>query len=154
MTPKERRAKTAERVRRWRARNPGQGKRNCVRVQETQSSKDSCELEVYYQQNKAKLYERKKAYLARNPAKLRRWKNADYQRHRESYIARAHVGQQRIAFHFTNLQPLWAIDNIRKGARTMTVNMLGKVERDAQQSTAGSRARFDLCYVRYFLSEP
>ncbi len=105
---------------------------------------------VYYQQNKAKLYERKKAYLARNPAKLRRWKNADYQRHRESYIARAHVGQQRIAFHFTNLQPLWAIDNIRKGARTMTVNMLGKVERDAQQSTAGSRARFDLCYVRYF----
>ena len=74
MTPKERRAKTAERVRRWRARNPGQGKRNCVRVQETQSSNDSCELEVYYQQNKAKLYERKKAYLARNPAKLRRGK--------------------------------------------------------------------------------
>jgi hypothetical protein len=27
------------------------------------------------------------------------------------------VEQQRIAFHFTNLQPLWARDNIRKGAR-------------------------------------
>ena len=47
-------------------------------------------MKVYRQKNKAKLYEEKKGYAARNPEKLKRWRRTDYERHRESYIARAH----------------------------------------------------------------
>ena len=45
---------------------------------------------MYYEKNKAKLHEKKKAYLARNPEKRRQWRRTDYERHCESYIARAH----------------------------------------------------------------
>lgn len=43
----------------------------------------------YYQLKKAELYEKKRAYMAANPEKVRRWKRADYERHRDAYIRRA-----------------------------------------------------------------
>src|SRR5436309_6793681 len=43
----------------------------------------------YYQRKKSELYDKKKAYMAANPEKVRRWKRADYERHRDAYIRRA-----------------------------------------------------------------
>ncbi len=43
----------------------------------------------YYQRKKTELYQKQKTYRAANPEKVRQWRRTDYERHRESYIARA-----------------------------------------------------------------
>jgi hypothetical protein len=47
-------------------------------------------MPVTPEERRAKRRAKKRAYMAANPEKVRRWKRADYERHRESYIARAH----------------------------------------------------------------
>jgi hypothetical protein len=79
MTIEERRAKGAEKQRAWRARNPERA--NAIAAACRRRNREK---------NKATLYEKKKSYLARNGEKLRQSKRADYERHRESYIARSH----------------------------------------------------------------
>jgi hypothetical protein len=37
-------------------------------------------LKIYRQKNKAALYQKKKAYMAANPDKVKGWKRADYER--------------------------------------------------------------------------
>src|SRR5205814_7274572 len=94
MTIEERRAKNAERMRAWRARNPERAKRIAAAIAAAGRRRNRAKIaayrKIYYEKNKATLYEKKKCYLARNGEKLRRWKHADYERHSESYKARAH----------------------------------------------------------------
>jgi hypothetical protein len=90
MTVEERRAKSAERMRAWRRRNPERANAIAAACRRRNRAKIAASWKTYYAKNKAKLYEKKRAYLARNPEKLSRWKHADYERHSESYKARAH----------------------------------------------------------------
>src|SRR6266516_3655099 len=90
MTIEERRAKNAERMRAWRARNPERAKAIAAADRQRYRAKIAAYRKIYYEKNKATLYEKKKSYLARNGEKLRQWKHADYERHSESYKARAH----------------------------------------------------------------
>src|SRR5207248_3032834 len=90
MTIEERRAKNAERMRAWRARNPERANAIATAHYRRHSTNIVARSKVYREKHKAELYEKKKGYNARNPEKLRRWKHADYERHKESYKARAH----------------------------------------------------------------
>jgi hypothetical protein len=90
MTIEERRAKGAEKQRAWRARNPERANAIAAACRRRNRAKIAASWKIYYEKNKATLYEKKKSYLARNSEKLRQWKRADYERHRESYIARSH----------------------------------------------------------------
>jgi hypothetical protein len=90
MTIEERRAKKAERMRAWRARNPERANAIAAACRLRNRAKIAASWKIYYEKNKAKLYEKRKAYCARNREKLRQWKHADYERHRENYKARAH----------------------------------------------------------------
>ena len=91
MTVEEKRARKAEYMRRWRARNPERVKTIAAACSQRNRAQIAARMKIYRQKNKAKLYEQKKAYSARNREKLRQWKRTDYERHRESYIARAHT---------------------------------------------------------------
>jgi hypothetical protein len=44
------------------------------------------------------------------------------------------IEQQRLCFHFTNLQPLWKLDNLRKGTRMPEVP-----PRDLEEILAGEK---------------
>ena len=89
MTTKERRAKNAQRMRNWRARNPARANAIAATYRRRHPAKIAARLRIYREKNRAELYQKKKAYSARNRDKLRQWKHADYVRHRESYISRA-----------------------------------------------------------------
>lgn len=90
MTPEERRAKNAEKMRRWRALNPQRANAIAAACRKRNRAKIAASWKAYYQKKKPELYEKKKAYVARNPEKLKRWRRADYKRHPDSYKARAH----------------------------------------------------------------
>jgi hypothetical protein len=75
MTIEERRARKAAQMRTWRARNP---------------EKNAASWKRYYRKNRAKLFGKQKGYRARNPEKVKLWRRTDYERHSESYKARAH----------------------------------------------------------------
>jgi hypothetical protein len=90
MTIQDRRVKNAERMRRWRARNPEKSRAIAAAGRQRHRAKRAAAWKIYYQTHKPQLYEKKKAYVARNPDKLKRWRRTDYERHSESYKARAH----------------------------------------------------------------
>jgi hypothetical protein len=90
VTPAERRANAAERVRRWRAENPARIKAIASAARKRNRTKVAAAWKAYYEKNKSELYKKKRAYLARNPEKVKKWKRAEYERHRDRYIARAH----------------------------------------------------------------
>jgi hypothetical protein len=90
MTIEERRAKNAERMRAWRARNPERANAIAAAGRRRNRAKIAARRKIYEQKNKAGLYKKKKAYNARNPERVKRWRRTDYERHKESYIARAH----------------------------------------------------------------
>jgi hypothetical protein len=90
MTIEERRAKKAERMRAWRARNPERANAIAAAGRRRNRAKIAARRKIYEQKNKAELYKKKKAYNASNPERVKRWRRADYERHKESYIARAH----------------------------------------------------------------
>lgn len=90
MTIEERRAKNAERMRAWRARNPERANAIAAAGRRRNRAKIAARRKIYEQKNKAELYKKKKAYNARNPERVKRWRRTDYERHKESYIARAH----------------------------------------------------------------
>ena len=90
MTIEQRRARNAEKMRAWRARNRERANAIAAAGRERNREKIAARWKIYYEKNKAKLYEQKKAYIAANPDKVKRWERADYERHSESYKARAH----------------------------------------------------------------
>jgi hypothetical protein len=90
MTIEQRRARNAEKQRAWRAHNRERANAIAAACRRRNRAKIAASWKIYYEKNKATLYEKKKSYLARNGEKLRQWKRADYERHRESYIARSH----------------------------------------------------------------
>src|SRR6266487_2057755 len=91
MTIEERRrARNAEKQRAWRARNPERAKAIAAAGRQRNRAKIAARRKIYEQKNKAELYKKKKAYNARNPERVKRWRRADYEGHKESYIARAH----------------------------------------------------------------
>jgi hypothetical protein len=91
MTIERRRARNAEKQRAWRAHNRERANAVAAACRRRNRAKIAASWKIYYEKNKATLYEKKKSYLARNGEKLRQWKRAEYERHRESYIARAHT---------------------------------------------------------------
>jgi hypothetical protein len=80
-TPEERRFNRRAYYARNRERVAAYRRKNKERV--------SASWKRYYQRKKRELYAKKRAYMAANPEKVRRWKLADYERHREAYIRRA-----------------------------------------------------------------
>lgn len=91
MTIEQRRARNAEKQRAWRADNRERANAIAAACRRRNRAKIAASWKIYYEKNKAALYEKKKSYLARNGEKSRQWKRAEYERHRESYIARAHT---------------------------------------------------------------
>ena len=81
VTPEERRANRRAYYARNRERVAAYRRKNKDRV--------SASWKRYYQRKKTELYHKKRAYIAANPEKVKRWKRADYERHREAYILRA-----------------------------------------------------------------
>src|SRR5947208_17036922 len=62
MTIEERRAKNAERMRAWRARNPERANAIAAAGRRRNRAKIAAYRKIYYEKNKATLYEKRKSY--------------------------------------------------------------------------------------------
>jgi hypothetical protein len=80
VTVEERRPRNAARQRAWRARNPERANAIAAAGRRRNRAKIAVRLKIYRQKNKAALYQKKKAYMAANPDKVKGWKRADYER--------------------------------------------------------------------------
>src|SRR5437899_13100553 len=90
MTIEERRAKNAERMRAWRARNPERANAIAAAGRGRNRAKIAAYRKIYDEKKKATRYEKRKSYLAPNGENLRRRKHADHERQSDSYTAGAH----------------------------------------------------------------